>query len=339
MSPQPYLIFQSNHSCYGIEALAVQEVFFLPALKAIAEAPVDVIGVLNLRGEILPVIDFNRRLGYAPQPYHLSDSVIVIQHQGFRLGMIVNQIKDVQMLDLTEAKLDLTYGRRDATQTRRFIRQVINVGNNIITVLDTEQLMHYTDQTVTSEACRVDMTVQVFAPGATVQEQLVFQQRADNLIDRSVTEDAADLLPLAVVGLQGEYFSLGLEAVYEFTDIQKITPIPCCPPHIVGNVNLRGEILTLIDISQVLNLPTNQIGVKPKAIVVHLDQVIVGITVDEVLDVVYVHPTAIKPVPTAVSATHDEYLQGIVPFQEKTMSILDLPKILLKGNLIVNEEA
>lgn len=339
MSPQPYLIFQSNHSRYGIEALAVQEVFFLPALKPIAEAPADVVGVLNLRSKILPVIDFNRRLGYAPQPYHLSDSVIVVKHQNFCIGMIVNQIDEVQMLDVAEANLDLTYGRRDATPIQRFTKQVVNVGSDIITLLDTEQLIRHSDQTAITDTNRADTPVQVFAPDATAQEQLVFRQRAENLIGGSTTEDATELLPLAVVGLQGEYFSLGLEAVHEFTDVQKITPIPCCPPHIVGNVNLRGEILTLIDISQVLNLPTNQIGVKPKAIVVHLDQVVVGITVDEVLDVIYVHPTAIKPVPVAVSAAHDEYLQGIVPFQEKTMSILDLPKILLKGNLIVDEEA
>ncbi|MGI0488256.1 chemotaxis protein CheW [Pantanalinema rosaneae CENA516] len=338
MSPQPYLIFQSNHSRYGIAALAVQEVFFLPALKAIAEAPADVVGVLNLRGEILPVMDFNRRLGYAPQPYHLSDSVIVIKYQDFHLGMIVNQINEVQMLDITEANLDLTYGRKTAPLTQRFIQQVLNVGNDIITVLDTEQLVRYSDQTVISEAYQVD-PMQGFAPDATAQEQLIFQQRAENLITQSTTEDATDLLPLAVVGLQGEYFSLGLEVVHEFTDVQKITPIPCCPPHIVGNINLRGEILTLVDISQVLNLPTNQIGIRPKAIVVHLDHVVVGITVDEVLDVVYVHPTTIKPVPAAVSATHDEYLQGIVPFQENIMSILDLSKILSKGNLIVDEEA
>jgi purine-binding chemotaxis protein CheW len=243
------------------------------------------------------------------------------------------------MLDIAEGKLDLTYGRGESAHTRRFTKQVVNVGNDIMTLLDSEQLVRYCDRSVADQTCRVDTTVQVFAPESTVEEQLIFRQRAETLIGGAATDDATDLLPLAVVGLQGEYFSLGLEAVHEFTDVQKITPIPCCPPHIIGNVNLRGEILTLIDISRVLNLPTNQIGIKPKAIVVHLDHVVVGITVDEVLDVVYVHPTAIKPVPAAVAATHDEYLQGIVPFQDKTMSILDLPKILLKGNLIVDEEA
>lgn len=339
MSLQPYLIFQANHSRYGIEALAVQEVFFLPALKTIAEAPADVVGVLNLRGEILPVIDFNRRLGYAPQPYHLSDSVIVIKYQDCRLGMIVNQVDEVQMLDTAEANLDLTYGRRGAAPTRRLIKQVISIGNDIITLLDTEQLVRYSDQATLSDSCRVAATASVFASDATAQDQLVFQQRAENLIGGAMTEEATDLLPLAVVGLQGEYFSLELATVHEFTDVQKITPIPCCPPYIVGNVNLRGEILTLVDISHVLNLPTYHIGIKPKAIVVHLDHVVVGITVDEVLDVVYVHPTAIKPVPAVCSTVHDEYLQGIVSFQERTMSLLDLPKILFKGNLIVDEEA
>ena len=54
----------------------------------------------------------------------------------------------------------------------------------------------------------------------------------------------------------------------EFTNITRVTPIPCTPPHIVGNLNLRGEILTLIDLSNFLQLNTALVNQRQKAMVV-----------------------------------------------------------------------
>ena len=139
------------------------------------------------------------------------------------------------------------------------------------------------------------------------------------------------------MGLQGEFFALGLEVIHEFTDVDNVTPIPCCPPHIVGNLNLRGEILTLVDISGILNLPLERSEQSHKAIVARSEELVAGITVDEVFDVIYLRPADISPIPAAVHALNDEYIRGIAPYQNKQMSILDLPKLLTSSELVVDE--
>ncbi|WP_448562602.1 chemotaxis protein CheW [Trichothermofontia sp.] len=353
-----YLIFELNQCRYGVNTSAVQEIFFLPALIPVAEAPPDIVGILNLRGEILPVIDLNRRFGRPSRPYQLTDSVIVLQTDNHRAGIIVDRVYDVEPVQRDRTPVDLTYGRGEHLSAQRFVTDLVEVGEQIVALLDAAQILRYSETMQVSDAERAVATaseaeisdrthaadptnpnaypIPGFAQVSPAAWQ-AFQQRAENLRYRTEQASKVGLQPFAVANLQGELFGIGLDAIHEFTEIQMITPIPCCPQHIVGNINLRGEVVTLIDISYALDLTNNGLQ-KHQAMLVHLNQIVAGIAVDEVLDVVYVNPKEIQPIPAALHTGHDEYLNGVAPYQGSWMSLLDLPKLFLKGSLVVNEE-
>jgi purine-binding chemotaxis protein CheW len=146
-------------------------------------------------------------------------------------------------------------------------------------------------------------------------------------------------MPLAVIGFGNEYFGLDLELVREFTDIGNLTPIPCCPNHIVGNMNLRGEIVTLVDIRKVLNLPTTPVTVGSQAVVVQVDDIVAGLPVDQVLEMVSLNSADMTPLAGIRSDFGEQYIRGSALFQEKMLRVLELPKIFRQGELVVNEEA
>lgn len=370
MSQQPYLLFDLNHSPYGIAADFVQEIFFLPALTDLAESEPDVVGILSLRGEILTVIDLSQRLGKSHYPFTLNHSVIVVNWQNHRLGMIVNLVHGVEAIDSANISNPSTKGsslqRSSSSNECPLLIGLAQHQEQIIPLLNPEALLQGRSLSVQNIQTFLDLESNGFSrqnfsestshaatPSSeahrdfmaefSAHEQDVLHDRAQNLRHVPEGDSSSGLLPLAVVGLQGEYFGLNLERIHEFTDIHQITPIPCCPPHIVGNMNLRGEILTLVDISQVLQLkgdsnqdenttPRNQ-----QAVVVRLDKLVAGVTVDAVHDVVYLHSTEISPVPAAVHAMNEDFIRGVASYQDKQMSILDLSKILSSENLVVNE--
>lgn len=352
---KPYLIFSLNSSLYGIEAQKVQEIFSLPELTPVAEAPRCIIGVVNLRGDILPVMDINLRLGYQQLEYSITDSVIVLEKQGARVGIIVNQVNEVHNISEQDITKELSYRRDFALNSPNYVMGIAKIEADIIMLLNEENLFSYSavvesylDNTNSDlELAEKDPKFReiaaskypIFCPNATPEERAIFRERTHNLRKSTDKQDFAGLVPLAVIGLNGEYFGLDLKLVREFTDIRKVTPVPCCPPHIVGNMNLRGEILTLIDIRGVLNMPLFGKENTSKVMIVRVDETIAGVTVDEVFDVMYIHPSEISSVPTAVHSINDEYLRGTAPYREKMMSFLDLAKILKKGDLVVNEEA
>jgi purine-binding chemotaxis protein CheW len=346
MEPIPYLIFELYNSSYGIEATAVQEIFSLPELTPIAEAPPDIAGVLNLRGKIVPVMDLNRRFGYKSRPYQLSDRVIVLQWQDVQMGIIVDDVQEIQNIEPQDITSEISYGRDFKAYTHNFISGFAKIGTSIIILLACEPLIRY------SESLPSDMDTQeeaeteeeetpeqhrLFCPHASETERATFRERAEALMQSSESQDLSGFMSLAVVELNGEYFGIDLQVVREFTDILQVTPIPCCPQRVVGNMNLRGEIVTLFDMREILNLDFSQKRSLEKAVVLQVQDIVAGMTVDEVFDITHVYPTDIEPIPAAVHTMRDEYLRGTAPYQDKMMAILDITKILTQGELEVNE--
>ncbi|MGF2035193.1 MAG: chemotaxis protein CheW [Nostoc sp. CmiVER01] len=345
-------MFNLNHSRYGIPATAVQELFFLPEVTAIAQTPSTILGVINLRGKFLPVMDLYHRLEQARPPFQLTDSMIVLEWQTQQIGIIVNQVDSVQAIAPDRIAANVCGQSKESLQDR-LVTGIANVEEGIVTLLNPELLVqHAFIETVfnlnsdfnngsVNDALKHSSDSELnqgLYDHFDSQERQIFQERTESLRCSINDEDSASLLPLAVVGLGGEYFGFGLETVHEFTEIHKITPIPCCPPHIVGNINLRGEIVTLININNVVDLPMNGVRLHQQAVVVRLDQRVAGIAVDDIFDVTYIHPSQITTPPIALHSAKDDYLQGVAPYRDRMMSIINLSKLLTSEVLVVNEE-
>jgi purine-binding chemotaxis protein CheW len=145
---------------------------------------------------------------------------------------------------------------------------------------------------------------------------------------------------LVVVALGTNFFGVDLAVVREFVDIRRVTPIPCCPTHIIGNMNLRGEILTIVDISRLLNpamIPVEQ-SITAKAMVIEVDTGAVGVMIDTIGDTTF--PLDERKI-AAASNTHSgirvnpRYLKGVAPYRATTMSILDISNVV--SDLVVDQ--
>lgn len=374
METKPYLIFEQNGFLYGVEAYCVREIFFLPELTAIAEAPQDIVGAIDLRGEIIPVMDLNLRFGYVWQEYAVTDSAIVIEWQAWKVAMIVNQVREVKELSEDAITPQLSYGREDSAASHHFVAAFARCKADIVMLLNLDRLIRYSPENseeslpvyprdagseeTAGEAETENLHGQinakllgknpqllskrhVFCPQATPEEKAIFQSRANNLRWQAEGENSAANISLAVFALNGEYFGIHLDLVREFTDIGQVTPVPCTPDRIVGNMNLRGEIVTLVDIRNVLNMSLNMSGAAnylSQAIVVEVADLVTGIVVDEILDIIYLSVSEIAAVPAALHSAHREYLRGTALYGEKMMAILNLQKLLTKGGVVVDEE-
>ncbi|MFO8039551.1 MAG: chemotaxis protein CheW [Sodalinema sp.] len=376
MDLSPYLLFDINRNHYAIHASVVEEVFFLPELTPIAEAPRDIVGMFNLRGTIVPVFDLPRRLGHRRQRYQLSDSLITINQGDTVLTFLVNHVREIVQINPNDITHKFAYqdadessGNPDSSTAesstlpakhlqrhKRFLKGVVEFENRLVAILDEQVILREVRQKIPQDEELADESGNIlepaeaepdqvqFCPEATLEEQDIFRQRANSLRIPTETADLKQVLSLAVVALEGEYFGIDLQLVREFTDLRNVTPIPCCPPHVVGNMNLRGEILTLVRINDFLNLQPTLSDDDPsqmssqRAVVVQVEDMVVGITVDEVFDVTPVDPTQISPMPTAIRASSDEYLQGTILYEATALTILDICKLLSQGKLVVDEE-
>ena len=342
MASSSYLIFRLHGLSYAISAEQVKEIFLLPELMGIVDAPPDIIGLLDLHGQIIPVMHLDLRFGQRFTGCNLNDSVIVLESQGLEIGVIVHQVETVLDIEQKSIQANLDYGR-DQEIDRVFVNGVATVDQEKIVLLDVDKLLRYQEQLtvlVTDDsqdwATKTSNSFfELYCPAATSQERVIFRQRADNLQESTTKDEQQDLIAIAVFGLAGEYFGLDLDIVREFVKIGKITQIPCCPDYIIGNMNLRGEILTLVKLSKILNLGLQNTKSHSKAVVFEVDDLIAGIAVDEVYDAIDLPPEQIKPLPVAL-AKEENYLKATTTYLDQTLHLIDLPKILDRGLLTVD---
>jgi purine-binding chemotaxis protein CheW len=88
-----------------------------------------------------------------------------------------------------------------------------------------------------------------------------------------------------------------------------------------------------------LNLPTAPINIGSQAVVVQVDDIVAGLPVDRVLEMVSLNSADMTPLSGILSDFGEQYIRGTALFEEKMLRVLDLPKIFRQGELVVNEEA
>lgn len=347
---QSYLTFRSRTLTYGIEITLVKEILQLPELTLIPEMPKDIIGVLYTRDHTIPVMHLDRRLGQAVAECRVSDRLIIIQWQTIEMGIVVNEVLDVVAINSSSLEPDLDYGREQHINTA-FIANIATVDGKPLILLNSSALIREPDQVIeliadSNQAHSAEAAIpevppltsffDLYCPHATDQELAIFRQRAEELQQSlETTNDGDSTMFLAVFSLNEAYLGCDLTVVKEFIDIDNITPIPGSPPHIVGNINLRGEIITLIDIRSVLNFAA---ATKPveQAILMQIEDISAAIVVDEIFDVYPVDQNTFNPIPTGVATDIKKYFYGMTKYQTNFLNALNISKIFTESDLAVS---
>lgn len=327
----PYLLFSLNGVRYGVEASSVLEIFWLPELTYAEEAPPYIAGVVNLRGKIVPVMNLGLRLGHAPERYQLSDSIVILQTDSVIIGVTVSDVSDVIGIDTSAIEPPTHYDVMPSDHLR-FLAANARVGEEIIMLLDVSRLIH------APALSTIDITESnhaYFCPDANAEERAIFRTRAHNLMQTLESLEADERIAHSIIQLGEECFGVALDVVREFSHLRRVTPIPCCPPHIAGNMNLRGDILTLVDIRGLLNIPVKSGAAE--VMVIESGEFSIGVPVDKVLEVVYLLPADIASLPAAAHDDKNEFCKGSAHYGEGIISILNINKILTQGGLEVNE--
>lgn len=139
---------------------------------------------------------------------------------------------------------------------------------------------------------------------------------------------ASEEIQLVVFGLGREEFAVEVTQVREIIRMEEITRMPKSPPFVEGIINLRGQIIAVIDLARRLNLPSGERSPETRIIVVEAGDVKVGMIVDSVSEVLRVSAEAVEPNPALAADVSAAFLQGVVKHDNRLIILLDLARIL-----------
>lgn len=136
------------------------------------------------------------------------------------------------------------------------------------------------------------------------------------------------ILQFATFYLNGELLGLNILQVQEIQQPRPVTPVPLAPPHIMGLISLRGQIVPLIDLRTRLGMDTSQPIKQRYHIVVNTPYAIAGFEVDNIGDVIDVPVQEFMPPPDSVKAIDAKFLEGVYPLGNEILTVLNVDVVL-----------
>lgn len=145
-------------------------------------------------------------------------------------------------------------------------------------------------------------------------------------------------IQLLTFTLAMERYGFDIRYVREIRKACNFTIVPCTFDFIVGVINLRGQILSVIDIRKFLGLEKVEVTNSSRIVVVEIDEIEMGIIVDAVEQIVFVDLDKIEPPLSTLGGVREEFIDGIYSQKDSVLIIIDLLAIIRDKKLVVDEE-
>lgn len=132
-----YLTFNIGEEVHGIELAKVTEIIGVQHITYVPDLPDYIVGLINLRGKVVPAIDARRRMGYEPREYDEKTCTLIAEYQDEYIGLLVDCVEEVLAAEPDEIAEPPKSSSKDKN---RFLKQVIQHGGKVVTIVDTEKL-------------------------------------------------------------------------------------------------------------------------------------------------------------------------------------------------------
>ena len=128
--------------------------------------------------------------------------------------------------------------------------------------------------------------------------------------------------------LKDETYGINVMQVQEVLRVTEIAPVPGAPAYVLGIINLRGNVVTVIDTRARFGLPSTETDDSSRIIVIESEKQVVGILVDAVAEVVELYENEIDVAPNVGTEDSSRYIQGVATREEGLLILVDLNKLL-----------
>jgi len=309
----PYVTFALGAESFGISLQLVEEIIELPAVTKVPDAPSYVMGVICLRDQVLPLLDFIQLLDVAEgaQP-GARDMVILLNFGGAKLGIAVDGIQEIvrihpdQVLPPPQTLSD---------------REVANIEGVVVRPDRMVSLLRILD-IITRED----------------KDKLAALSSSLSAKDDGEAQAVTYELPLVVFRLGGEAHALHLHEVREIIMVGLITPVPRAPSFIDGVMNLRGEVMPVMDLRERFGLPRQEATSLSRIIITSINKVPTGLVVDAMDEVKSVDERRLEDPPRVTSVGANAYIDKVARTNTGVVFILDTQRLLtdVEGHQLEN---
>lgn len=151
---------------------------------------------------------------------------------------------------------------------------------------------------------------------------------ATNLMNKNAVNQDDPVLQWVTFHLAGETYGVNVMQVQEVLRYTEIAPVPGAPLYVLGIINLRGNVVTVIDTRHRFGLDPGEITDNTRIVIIEAEKHVVGILVDSVAEVVYLRQSEIETAPNIGNDDGAKFIQGVCHKNGELLILIDLNKLL-----------
>ncbi|MGH1485017.1 MAG: chemotaxis protein CheW [Cellvibrionaceae bacterium] len=143
---------------------------------------------------------------------------------------------------------------------------------------------------------------------------------------KTVSDDP--VLQWVTFRLSGETYGVNVMQVQEVLRYTEIAPVPGAPDYVLGIINLRGNVVTVIDTRNRFGLASGELTDNTRIVIIEAEGHVIGILVDSVAEVVYLRQSEIETAPNVGNDESAKFIQGVCHKNEELLILIELDKLL-----------
>jgi purine-binding chemotaxis protein CheW len=317
---QQYVTFRVGDELFAVEMNPVQEIIRVPDVVRVPLAPPSLCGLANLRGKVLPILSLRYLFGIADTESDEATRAVVID-VGQPLGFVVDRVASVidcdpsQLEDASQIKSSV-----DTTLLKGVIKN--STASSMVMVVDFQQL-------IDNEFASLDQL--------TNESSMLSDGLIDDSMNQEEAEEESDQIQLVSFSVDRQEYAIHIDDVKEIVQMpEAITTVPRSPHHILGLMNLRDQLLPLVDLRTMFALEGKHPDDKSRVIVVTSHGYFLGIVVDGVSEVLRIDKDTVEAlIPALAKEAELSDITDICRLNngERLVSILSIERFFDSENL------
>ena len=318
-SLQQLVCFSLEDQEFAFHLQDVEEIVRVPAeISQLPESAPAVLGLVNLRGRIIPIVDLSNAIGMMPTQINETSRIVVTQNTEFgSVGFIVAKVSNVVSISETELESVPSVCNDGAESGLLEAVYRSDGGKRLVSIIN---LPNIYGRALMSALTSIDDDI---------------KQESQMSESNEVAFDEDDCEQYVIFWINGQEFGVSIDDTQEITRVpEKLESVPSTPDYLKGIVNLRGTVLPVIDLRSRLGMPCSETSERQRIVVLTKDKQRTGFIVDGVAEVKTVVRQTIEEAPS-LSEMQSEFLNRLIKLNdEKRIIQIIEPNVLLNDNAV-----
>jgi purine-binding chemotaxis protein CheW len=286
------------------EIIAVQEIVEgkvkTITITTVPKSPEYMKGVIDLRGHIIPIINLRKILGLEEKEGKKEEEkIVIIEIQDIRFGILIDSVKEV--LNIHKFDIEPVPQFAEKEEKIEFLEGVVKLKDRLVLLFNLNKILK--------------------------KEQFEEIKTEEKL--PPAQQEEVDKIQIISFFIGDEYYGLEIKYIQEIIIPPKITKVPNTPPFLKGIINLRGNIIPVIDVKEFLGLPKKvENATSSRIIVTTINGDIAGLIIDAVHQVMKISKENIEPSLYTLEEKKAEYITGIVKEKSGILILINFEKLI-----------